>query len=83
MTRTRWSWMHGHEDMYKQVGHRLREARLDLGLRLCDIELLTGIWASQLSNMENGKAMPKLHELMILTKAYNIKLEDLLADLPL
>lgn len=83
MTRTRKNWMRGREALYQELGARLREERLDAGLRLEDVERLTGIWGSHLSQAERGIAMVKLHELLILARLYECAPEELLTDLPL
>lgn len=83
MKREQKLWMEGKEALYKELGRRLREARLDAGLRLADVEHRTDIWASHLSMAERGISLTKLHEVLTLANLYEITVEELLKDLPL
>lgn len=62
----------------REVGPRLRTARLKRSLTLEALAEITGISASTLSRMEAGKRAPNLELLIPVTRALRISLDDLL-----
>lgn len=66
------------QTVLREVGPRLRAARLKRSLTLEALAELTGISASTLSRMEAGKRAPNLELLIPVTRALRISLDDLL-----
>ncbi|WP_432970296.1 helix-turn-helix domain-containing protein [Dactylosporangium sp. CA-233914] len=62
----------------REVGPRLRAARLKRDLTLDRLSKLTGISASTLSRLEAGKRAPNLELLLPITRALRIGLDDLM-----
>lgn len=62
----------------REVGPRLRAARLKRDLTLATLSGATGISVSTLSRLDAGKRAPKLELLLPLTRALRISMDDLL-----
>ncbi|WP_308122742.1 helix-turn-helix domain-containing protein [Microbacterium marinilacus] len=62
----------------REVGPRLRTARLKRDLTLEALSETTGISASTLSRLESGKRAPNLELLIPVTRALRLSLDDLL-----
>ncbi|MGP5655751.1 helix-turn-helix domain-containing protein [Candidatus Corynebacterium faecigallinarum] len=62
----------------REVGPRLRAARLKRDLTLESVSETTGISASTLSRLEAGKRAPNLELLLPITRALRVSLDDLL-----
>lgn len=65
-----------------EIGNRLKEARARSGLTLDQISERTGIGASSLSEFENDKRAPRMHQLHALAKLYNRAVTFFLEDGP-
>ncbi len=66
-----------HEDVLAGVGPRLRALRRARGATLTDLATETGLTASTLSRLENGKLRPTLEQLLPLARAHGVPLDDL------
>ena len=64
------------------LGHRIRHFRLQKGLTLHEASTATGVAASQLSLIENGKREPRLTLLTTLAEAFDVTLNDLISPEP-
>lgn len=64
------------------VGPRLRALRRARGTTLGDLAAQTGLTASTLSRLENGKLRPTLEQLLPLARAHGVPLDDLVAAPP-
>jgi transcriptional regulator with XRE-family HTH domain len=62
-----------------QVGGRLRRIRTQRRLTLTAVADSTGISKSTLSRLENGQRRPTLELLLVLSQAYRVPLDDLVA----
>jgi transcriptional regulator with XRE-family HTH domain len=65
------------EDVLVGVGPRLRALRRGRGVTLADLAEETGLTASTLSRLENGKLRPTLEQLLPLARAHGVPLDDL------
>jgi XRE family transcriptional regulator, fatty acid utilization regulator len=63
-----------------QIGQKLKEARLSVGLTLDEAGRRVGIAASSLSEFETGKREPKISQLADLSRCYNRSLTFLVED---
>jgi transcriptional regulator with XRE-family HTH domain len=70
------------EDVLAGVGERLRALRRARAVTLADLAAETGITASTLSRLENGKLRPTLEQLLPLARAHGIPLDDLVQAPP-
>ena len=70
------------EDVLAGVGPRLRALRRARGTTLADLATETGLTASTLSRLENGKLRPTLEQLLPLARAHGVPLDDLVAAPP-
>ncbi|PRY38259.1 XRE family transcriptional regulator [Umezawaea tangerina] len=59
------------------VGQRLRVLRRSRGTTLAELAGETGLTASTLSRLENGKRRPTLEQLLPLARAHGVPLDDL------
>jgi len=66
-------------DTLDQVGPRLRRVRTQRGLTLTGVAQSTGISKSTLSRLETGGRTPTLELLLVLSHAYRVPLDDLVA----
>lgn len=66
------------QTVLREVGPRLRAARLKRDLTLEALSETTGISASTLSRLEAGKRAPNLELLLPITRALRVSLDDLL-----
>ena len=66
-------------DTLDQVGPRLRRVRTRRGLTLTGVAQSTGISKSTLSRLETGGRTPTLELLLVLSHAYRVPLDDLVA----
>ncbi|MCC2593359.1 helix-turn-helix domain-containing protein [Tessaracoccus sp. OS52] len=64
------------------LGRRLRHLRKERGLTLAQVAASSGMAASQLSLLENGKRDAKLSSLQALAQLYGASLDDLTAPVP-
>ena len=64
------------------VGPRLRALRRARGTTLDELAAQTGLTASTLSRLENGKLRPTLEQLLPLARAHGVPLDDLVAAPP-
>jgi transcriptional regulator with XRE-family HTH domain len=69
-------------DVLAGVGPRLRALRQARGITLADLATETGLTASTLSRLENGKLRPTLEQLLPLARAHGVPLDDLVAAPP-
>jgi len=72
----------GAEDVLAGVGPRLRALRRARGTTLADLAAETGLTASTLSRLENGKLRPTLEQLLPLARAHRVPLDELVAAPP-
>ncbi|MFB6946743.1 XRE family transcriptional regulator [Streptomyces sp. NPDC060286] len=70
------------EDVLAGVGARLRALRRARGATLATLADETGLTASTLSRLENGKLRPTLEQLLPLARAHGVPLDDLVAAPP-
>ncbi|MEV0621377.1 XRE family transcriptional regulator [Nonomuraea sp. NPDC050404] len=70
------------EDVLAGVGPRLRALRRTRNATLAALANETGLTASTLSRLENGKLRPTLEQLLPLARAYGVPLDDLVAAPP-
>ncbi|MFJ1579747.1 helix-turn-helix domain-containing protein [Streptomyces sp. NPDC088182] len=70
------------EDVLAGVGPRLRALRRARSATLAALADETGLTASTLSRLENGKLRPTLEQLLPLARAYDVPLDDLVAAPP-
>jgi transcriptional regulator with XRE-family HTH domain len=70
------------EEVLAQVGPRLRALRRARGATLADLAAETGLTASTLSRLENGRLRPTLEQLLPLARAHGVPLDDLVAAPP-
>ncbi|MEU1947995.1 XRE family transcriptional regulator [Streptomyces sp. NPDC020125] len=70
------------EDVLAGVGPRLRALRRARGATLAALAKETGLTASTLSRLENGKLRPTLEQLLPLARAHGVPLDDLVAAPP-
>ena len=64
-------------DVLAGVGPRLRTLRRDRGATLAELAEETGLTASTLSRLENGKVRPTLEQLLPLARAHGVALDEL------
>jgi len=69
-------------DVLAGVGPRLRALRRARGATLGALAAETGLTASTLSRLENGKLRPTLEQLLPLARAHGVPLDDLVAAPP-
>ncbi|WP_190079296.1 helix-turn-helix domain-containing protein [Streptomyces longisporoflavus] len=69
-------------DVLAGVGPRLRALRQARGATLAALAEVTGLTASTLSRLENGKLRPTLEQLLPLARAHGVPLDDLVAAPP-
>ena len=69
-------------DVLAGVGPRLHALRRARSITLADLATETGLTASTLSRLENGKLRPTLEQLLPLARAYGVPLDDLVAAPP-
>jgi transcriptional regulator with XRE-family HTH domain len=69
-------------DVLAGVGPRLRALRRARSITLADLATETGLTASTLSRLENGKLRPTLEQLLPLARAHGVPLDDLVAAPP-
>ncbi|MEV6126785.1 XRE family transcriptional regulator [Streptomyces violaceusniger] len=70
------------EDVLAGVGPRLRALRRARSATLAALANETGLTASTLSRLENGKLRPTLEQLLPLARAHGVPLDDLVAAPP-
>lgn len=70
------------EDVIAGVGPRLHALRRARGISLAALATETGLTASTLSRLENGKLRPTLEQLLPLARAHGVPLDDLVAAPP-
>ncbi|GGV09183.1 helix-turn-helix domain-containing protein [Streptomyces spectabilis] len=70
------------DDVLAGVGPRLRALRRARNATLAALATETGLTASTLSRLENGKLRPTLEQLLPLARAHGVPLDDLVAAPP-
>lgn len=70
------------EDVLAGVGPRLRALRQARNATLAGLAQETGLTASTLSRLENGRLRPTLEQLLPLARAHGVPLDDLVAAPP-
>jgi transcriptional regulator with XRE-family HTH domain len=70
------------EDVLAGAGPRLRALRRARDTTLAELAAETGLTASTLSRLENGKLRPTLEQLLPLARAHGVPLDDLVAAPP-
>jgi transcriptional regulator with XRE-family HTH domain len=70
------------DDVLAEVGPRLRALRRARSATLADLAAETGLTASTLSRLENGKLRPTLEQLLPLARAHGVPLDELVAAPP-
>ncbi|ONI75707.1 XRE family transcriptional regulator [Kribbella sp. ALI-6-A] len=70
------------DDVLAGVGPRLRALRQARRTTLAGLATETGLTASTLSRLENGKLRPTLEQLLPLARAHGVPLDDLVAAPP-
>lgn len=69
--------------MYKETFHqRIKEIRIELGLKQNQVSAEIGISQSKLSKYESGELEPNLEQLGKLAEYYNISIDYLLGNTP-
>ncbi|GAA3155459.1 helix-turn-helix domain-containing protein [Nonomuraea salmonea] len=66
------------DEVLQAVGPRLRALRLERGITLTQLGKSTGISVSTLSRLESGGRKPTLELLLLLAKAYQVQLDELI-----
>ncbi len=67
--------------MLAQVGPRLRQLRQERGGTLAELSRATSISVSTLSRLESGQRRPSLELLLPIARAYQVPLDELVAEL--
>lgn len=70
------------DDILAQLPHRLKEARLGLGLSMEGLSQLSGVSRSMVSQIERGESSPTIATLWHLTRALKLDFSALLDDAP-
>jgi transcriptional regulator with XRE-family HTH domain len=70
------------DDVLAGVGPRLRALRRARDTTLADLAAETGLTASTLSRLENGRLRPTLEQLLPLARAHGVPLDELVAAPP-
>ncbi|OWV04683.1 XRE family transcriptional regulator [Micromonospora wenchangensis] len=70
------------DDVLASVGPRLRALRQARNISLAALAAETGLTASTLSRLENGKLRPTLEQLLPLARAHGVPLDELVAAPP-
>src|SRR5687768_12843001 len=65
------------DDVLHAVGPRLRSLRQDGGATLAQLSATTGISVSTLSRLESGRRRPTLELLLLLARAHQVPLDEL------
>lgn len=65
---------------YRLLGHKLKDARIQVGMTQQDIANILHVRKSTISNYENGKSQPDLESLSVLCAQYNLDYRDLLSE---
>src|SRR4051812_2433756 len=63
-----------------EIGHKLRQLRLKKKIALVDLGKHTGLSASMLSQLENGKLIPTLPTLARISMVFDVGLEHFFSD---
>jgi transcriptional regulator with XRE-family HTH domain len=66
------------DDVLHAVGPRLRSLRQDRGATLAQLSATTGISVSTLSRLESGQRRPTLELLLLLARAHQVPLDELI-----
>lgn len=65
------------DDVLDAIGPRLKALRLDRDATLADLAEVTGISVSTLSRLESGQRKPSLELLLLLARAHQVPLDEL------
>ncbi|MEV0387428.1 XRE family transcriptional regulator [Nonomuraea sp. NPDC050643] len=66
------------DEVLQAVGPRLRELRQERGTTLAQLSKSTGISVSTLSRLESGRRRPTLELLLLLARAHQVQLDELI-----
>ncbi|MFI7611473.1 helix-turn-helix domain-containing protein [Nonomuraea terrae] len=66
------------DGVLQSVGPRLRAMRQERGTTLAELSTTTGISVSTLSRLESGQRRPTLELLLLLARAYQVQLDELI-----
>ncbi|MFC5827530.1 helix-turn-helix domain-containing protein [Nonomuraea insulae] len=66
------------DDVLQAVGPRLRALRQERGTTLAELSKSTGISVSTLSRLESGGRKPTLELLLLLARAYQVQIDELI-----
>lgn len=66
--------------MNKEIGFRVRQARLNANLTQEELAEKASMSSSFISRLENGKILPSIEKLYLLARIMDVGLEDLLCD---
>ncbi|MFC4011257.1 helix-turn-helix domain-containing protein [Nonomuraea purpurea] len=69
------------DDVLQSVGPHLRSLRVERGATLAQLSKSTGISVSTLSRLESGQRKPTLELLLLLARAHQVQLDELI-DVP-
>ncbi|NEC93665.1 helix-turn-helix domain-containing protein, partial [Streptomyces sp. SID12501] len=69
----------GLPDLLAEVGPRLKRLRTARGATLAALAADTGLTASTLSRLENGRLRPTLEQLLPLARVHRVPLDELVA----
>ena len=61
-----------------EVGQKLRERRLELGMKQDQVAEMLGVTRQTISNWENGKSYPDIDRVVHLSDIYQLSLDQLL-----
>jgi transcriptional regulator with XRE-family HTH domain len=70
--------MNLNECNYKEIGIRLKQARINAGLSIPDVSAQTQKSTGNLSELENGKYLPSTKALLLLSDIYNVSIDWIL-----
>ncbi|MEU6715699.1 helix-turn-helix transcriptional regulator [Nonomuraea sp. NPDC046802] len=70
------------DDVLQSVGPHLRSLRVERGATLAQLSKSTGISVSTLSRLESGRRKPTLELLLLLARAHQVQLDELI-DVPM
>ncbi|MFI8823398.1 helix-turn-helix domain-containing protein [Streptomyces sp. NPDC053431] len=70
------------DDVLNEVGPRLRRIRRERGATLAELSTATGISVSTLSRLESGQRKPSLELLLLIARAHQVPLDELVGAPP-
>ncbi len=66
-----------------EIGEHARAARLAVRLSQGQVELMTGIKRSQISDIERGKHWPNIRTLIRMAEAYTLPVSVIIGEMPI